>query len=75
MRKIHKKEHNYFRDKGGVKGGSGGGWLSNKTRSPSVQSLEESKMPTKGSIRKRGARNRGFSSVQEDSIDQINEEA
>jgi hypothetical protein len=33
LRKIHKKEHNFFLEKGGQRGSSGGGWLSHKTKS------------------------------------------
>ena len=33
LRKIHKREHNYFLDKAGQLGSSGGGWLSLKTKS------------------------------------------
>lgn len=35
LRKIHKKENNYFLNKAGQKGSSGGGWLSHHTKSSS----------------------------------------
>jgi hypothetical protein len=46
LRKIHKKTHNYFLDKGGKRGSSGGGWLSTKTKSlKSAASSEGAKKP------------------------------
>jgi hypothetical protein len=53
LRKIHKKSHNYFLDKGGQRGSSGGGWLSTKTKSlisgsseeKRPKSIEETKQP------------------------------
>jgi hypothetical protein len=33
LRKIHKKESNYFLNKGGKRGSAGAGWLSHHTKS------------------------------------------
>ena len=41
LRKIHKKESNYFLNKAGKKGSSGGGWLSHHTKSSSSNCADE----------------------------------
>jgi hypothetical protein len=49
LRKIHKKESNYFLNKGGMRGSSGGGWLSRKSVSDtkSNQADEDIKLTLK----------------------------
>lgn len=45
LRKIHKKTHNYFLDKSGKRGSSGGGWLSTKTKSAKSASSKGEQKP------------------------------
>jgi hypothetical protein len=44
LRKIHKKESNFFLNKGGQRGSSGGGWISHKTKSRSSVDEETLKL-------------------------------
>ena len=41
LRKIHKKESNFFLNKGGQRGTSGGGWLSHQTKSTGSNCADE----------------------------------
>ena len=41
LRKIHKKENNYFLNKAGKRGSFGGGWLSHHTKSSSSNCADE----------------------------------